>query len=142
MSQSILAQRAQIKGLELSIASPGAEWHQRERTGLTSNVLRTLSSADGDKIQVSIKPKRGKFLFSNLKETLASLVTEETAISRAVLLLEDEHGQKHPINLIARHLSTSKSVAMEGKYPNTDSMYENLYKAYEEHRETFDGMFT
>lgn len=141
----LMSDKITTKSLSLSIARPtnpklfnGKKW--------SSDLLNVLSGSGGSRIRLDIssdgrsQDPTERQLHHRLRGAVAEFVREGTA-SVARFEVEDDDGRVHPIDLIADRLVSPQTVRMDGRYPDSNAMYNAINTARNDCSEAIKEIF-
>lgn len=126
---------ARAKSIEITFARP----HEQMMADhpLSRSLIRMLADGGGHTAHIKITPPRRRHLTIDVQDTMARLM-DNLDVSLAKVKLESD-GVDHCVDLIADRLLDYREVELNGKYPNSQEMFNALRESYDEHKDIIDA---
>lgn len=148
--QKLLRADLSVRKVQLKVARPtNLDLFPRPNDGaLSSHVAQLMANTNAMNIELNLRGDgrssnhQRRFLSDRLKGAVHELFGS-LPVEKAKVQLEDENGVQDVVDLIAQRISSKQIVEMDddGRYPELRSMFVALAAAWDEQRDSLQGVF-
>lgn len=139
----------QIREVDVRLARPtNSELYRSNNSTPDDDLIGLLADSGAMKVRMGLKangyskkPKE-RFLPRKLKSMMSRLMKrDDIEVEKAVVVVEDDLGDSHPIDLVIDKLTSRQDVLMMGRYPDKASVQKALIAARDENMDSLRELF-
>ncbi len=127
----------EIKQVRVRVARPTNPDLYNPKQQWSKDILSLMNNSGGMHVDITMrgdghskKPEK-RYLAKRVKSAIKEMI-KSGDVKAAKVVVEDEFGATHPIDLIADRLYSRQDVQMIGRYPSKESMFSALKHAKDE----------
>lgn len=143
----LMNNETQVRTLTAKIARPrNPDLFRNCEHDFNNSIFATLNGSKAAVINIGLrgdgrsKDPEKRYLDPMIKRAILEL-KEKFHVEKAELLLEEQNGDTHPLDLVTDRLMYSKEISIPGRYPFASDMWEAIREAREEKNDELENYF-